>query len=130
MGFLFWATSTKKAAYTLSGVIILAVILDPPKTIQAALLVVVSEYYQGVALPAIGAASKRAEEAAKREGEITRKLLQETHDAAMAEFKEIRQMHDELREENRQLHELVAGMQQAHIGLVEIVERHVGEVKL
>lgn len=123
---LSWATSTKTAFYALTVLIIVAVAVNPPTTIQGWLLVAVSEFYQGVALPGLGSASKRAEDAAKHEGEITRKLLQETHDAAMSEFREIRQMHEELREENRQLRGLVAEMRQTHIGLVEIVQKHVG----
>ena len=92
---LLWATSTKPAFYALSLLILFAVIVSPPTSIQGWLLVIVSEYYQGVALPGLGAASKLAELAAKQEGSITRKLLQETHDAAMKQMEEIKQMHKE-----------------------------------
>lgn len=91
INFLLWATSSKKAAWILTGLIAAAVVADPPKSLQALLLVVISEYYQGVALPAIGAASAR-------EGESTRKLLQETHDTAMAEMAEVKAMHVEVHE--------------------------------
>lgn len=105
MGFLFWATSSKLAAYILTICIAVAVSMDPPQNIQAGLLVVISVYYQGVALPALGAASKRAEDAAQKEGQETRKLLKETHDTTQAQLQtlheaveEIKRMHAEQRE--------------------------------
>ena len=108
---LLWATSTKPAFYALSALVILAVIISPPTTIQGWLLVLVSEYYQGVALPGLGAASKLSELAAKQEGALTRQLLQETHDAAMAEFTEIKRIH---REHAKELAEIKAMHKELH----------------
>jgi hypothetical protein len=109
MAGLSWATSTKAAFYALTALIIVAVAVNPPTTIQGWLLVAVSEFYQGVALPGLGSASKRAEEAAKHEGAVTRKLLQETHDTTLNEFQtlkdtvaELKQMHREQQESYRQ----------------------------
>ena len=96
MGFLFWATSEKSAAYLLTIMIFTAIALDPPQSLQAAMLDIISVYYQGVALPALGAASKRSEEAAKQEGAETRRLLQETHDVALKEHTKTRDMVVEL----------------------------------
>lgn len=88
---LQWATSTKEAFYALNILIIVAVIVHPPTTIQGWLLLVVSEYYQGVALPGLGSASRK-------EGNATRAVQQETHDTVMKEFAEIKQMHEEERQ--------------------------------
>lgn len=139
MAALEWATSTKAAFYALNILIFAAVIINPPTSIQGWLLVVVSEYYQGVALPGLGAASKRAEEVSRQEGAITRQLLQETHDVSLQEFQtlkeavesirglvvEIKQMHHENREESAEIRALVDEMHTKHSGLIEIVQRHV-----
>ena len=82
---LNWATSTKDAFYILSILIIAAVFVSPPNNLQGWLLVIVTEFYQGVALPGIGAA-------ARKEGEETRRLLQETHDTVMAEVSELKEI--------------------------------------
>lgn len=97
---LLWATSTKSAFYALTVLIIFAVIMSPPTNIQGWLLVIVSEFYQGVALPGLGAAQKA-------EAEETRKLLQETHDVVLEELKLLKQEHIELQELVRELHEKV-----------------------
>lgn len=73
----------------LTLLIIFAVIISPPTNIQGWLLVVVSEFYQAVALPGLGAVQKA-------EGAETRKLLQETHDAVLEELSLLKQEHIEL----------------------------------
>ena len=90
---LTWATTTKSAFYALNVLILIAVVVSPPTTIQGWLLVIVSEYYQGVALPGLGAATKRSEDTAKRESVESRKLLQETHDNVMRELDDMKKRH-------------------------------------
>lgn len=79
MAALVWATTTKSAFYVLNFLVLTAVFLQPPKDIEGILLVVVSIYYQGVALPGLGSSQKA-------EGELTRKTQQETHDVVMQEL--------------------------------------------
>jgi hypothetical protein len=98
---LLWATSTKSAFYALTVLIIFAVIMSPPSNIQGWLLVIVSEFYQGVALPGLGSAQKA-------EAEETRKLLQETHDMVITELSVLKEELELIKEEHRELHELMA----------------------
>lgn len=90
MSFLNWSTSTKSACYILSCIILISVILNPPNNMQGWLLVVVSIYYQGVALSALG--SQQKDEASE-----TRKLLQETHDRELDELQELKEIIDLLK---------------------------------
>lgn len=85
MSFLNWSTSTKSACYILSLIIIISVIINPPSNLQGWLLVVVSIYYQGVALSALGSQQKD-------ESTETRKLLQETHDEVLVELQELKEI--------------------------------------
>ncbi len=121
MSALMWATTTKEAFYVLNALIIAAVAADPPTSIEGWLLVIVSEYYQGVALPGLGAAQKKTEEVNRQENEKTRKLVQETHDAVMNELAEIRAMHEEHSEELAE----IKAMHEAQVDeLAELKELH------
>lgn len=97
---LLWATSTKSAFYCLTLLIIFAVIMSPPTNIQGWLLVIVSEFYQGVALPGLGAAQKA-------EAEETRKLLQETHDMVMSELELVKQELELVKQEREDIRQLI-----------------------
>lgn len=130
MAALAWATSTKAAFYALNILIFTAVIVNPPASIQGWLLVIVSEYYQGVALPGLGSASKRAEEAAKQEGAVTRKLLQETHDAALKEFAELKEMHLAQAYELAEIKAMHKEVHEQNAALREILGRFIGEEEL
>lgn len=94
-----WATSTKGACYIMSILIWVAVLKDPPKTLKDWLLIIVTVYYQGVALSALGSRQKA-------EAEETRRLLQETHDNIIKTLNEIKQTHDEETEEMVELNEI------------------------
>jgi hypothetical protein len=97
---LEWATSTKGAFYFLVLLIVVANIIKPPSDLQAWLLVIVSEFYQGVALPGLGSAQRA-------EAEETRRLLQETHDMVLTELKEIKETHAQETEEIIELKEIL-----------------------
>lgn len=122
MGFLFWATSSKIAAYVLTILILVSVKMDPPQNIQAALLVVVSVYYQGVALPALGAGSKRAEAAAKEEGAITRELLQETHDTVLEELSIVKEELQVAKEDRDALRQVINGQSDMMAEMEEVIQ--------
>ena len=77
---LLWATSTRQAFRILTLIIIIASIIQPPTNLYQWLVLIVSVFYQGVALPGLGYHSKLSEAAAEREGQASRKLLQDTHD--------------------------------------------------
>lgn len=100
MSALEWATSTKGAFYCLVLLIVAANIINPPADLQAWLLVIVSEFYQGVALPGLGAAQRA-------EAEETRRLLQETHDSVMAALEEVKATHAAEAEEIAELKEII-----------------------
>ncbi|MFB5192745.1 hypothetical protein [Alicyclobacillus fastidiosus] len=127
MSGLVWATTTKQAFYALNLLVIAAVLANPPTSIQGWLLVIVSEYYQGVALPGLGAAQKKVEEATKKENEQTRKLLQETHDAVMDELAEIRSMHEAQVDELAELKEVHQDLLLKYERLARAIEALVGE---
>lgn len=97
---LEWSTSTKGAFYFLVFIIVIANVIKPPTDLQAWLLVIVSEFYQGVALPGLGASQKA-------ESELTRKLLQETHDAIMGVLDDIKETHTQETEEIAELKEII-----------------------
>ena len=129
MSALLWATSTKGAFYALNVLIFIAVIISPPMNIQGWLLVVVSEYYQGVALPGLGAAQKKTEASTRIQNELTRKLLQETHDAVMAELADVKAMHEdqtkelaELRSAHNEITALVRSMSEDRQHIVQYLE--------
>lgn len=100
MTFWDWATSTKGACYLLSVLIWGAVLIDPPKTLKDWLLIIVTVYYQGVALSAIGNQTKS-------EASGTRQLLQDTHDIVMSALKEIKDTHAQETEEIAELKEII-----------------------
>ncbi|MCF8566928.1 hypothetical protein LLE49_19600 [Alicyclobacillus tolerans] len=134
MAALAWATSTKAAFYALNVLVFAAVIINPPASIQGWLLVVVSEYYQGVALPGLGSASKRAEGVTREEGKVTRQLLQETHDAALKEFAELKEMHlaqayeqAELKKLATETHAMHKEIHEQNAALLKILGRLLGE---
>ncbi len=103
---LLWSTSTKAAFYSLTILIIIATILSPPLGVQAWLLLIVSIYYQGVALPGVGYAGKQAEKAANLQGEMTRKLLQDTHDQSVADRTDIKESLGMLHDDNVKLDDI------------------------
>lgn len=126
MSALEWATSTKGAFYALNVLIIAAVIANPPTTIQGWLLVIVSEYYQGVALPGLGAGTKKTEAANKEENEKTRQLLQETHDAAIAEIAQLREIHEANAQELAEIKEIHRELHERYDRLVQVLETMFG----
>jgi len=93
-------------------------IVDPPSNTQGWLLWGVSILFQSIALPVIALVSNK-------QGERMERVLRETHDAAMSELSEIKQMHKEVRDENAEIRALVDEMHHKHIGLIEVVEKHV-----
>lgn len=101
---LEWATTTKGAFWALFVLIIVANSINPPKDLQAWLLVLVSEFYQGVALPGLGSQQKA-------EAEETRKLLQETHDVVMQELTAMKEMHDSNIQEMAEIKEILSILQ-------------------
>lgn len=94
------ATSTRAALYILIVMVLIANIKQPPTDLAAFMLVVVSEFYQGSALPALGISQKT--EATK-----TRTLLQETHDMVMQEMAEIRKIHEGNQQELAEIKEIL-----------------------
>jgi hypothetical protein len=78
--FLFWF---------LTALDIVGAIVDPPANVQGWLLWGVSILFQSVALPVLALVSNK-------QGERMERVLRETHDAAMNELKEIKEMHREL----------------------------------
>lgn len=95
-----WATSTKGASYLFSILIWVAVIIDPPKTIKDWLLVIVTVYYQGVALSALGSQTKA-------ESLETRQLLIDTHETQLQEMAEIREIHEGNQQELNEIKEIL-----------------------
>lgn len=106
---LEWATTTKGAFWALFLLIVTAQVIKPPQDIQAWLLVLVSEFYQGVALPGLGASQKA-------EAEETRRVLQETHDAVMQELQLAKDERQEMRELVSYLHEKLERMNKNETG--------------
>jgi hypothetical protein len=97
---LEWATTSMGAFWFLFFLIIVANAINPPKDVQTFLLVLVSEFYQGIALPGLGASQKA-------EAEETRRLLQETHDYVMQELTEIKETRAAEMEEIKELKEIL-----------------------
>lgn len=95
-----WATSTKGALYLLIGLIIITNIISPPADLPALMLIIISEFYQGTALPALGVSQKA-------EAEKTRLLLQETHDMVMQEMAEIKEIHEGNQQELAEIKEIL-----------------------
>jgi len=58
-------------------------------------------------------------------GRSAEKRAEEDHETLMKEFIELKQMHSELRDENAEIRALVDEMHHKHIGLIEVVEKHV-----
>jgi uncharacterized membrane protein len=92
--------STMLCFYVVSLAILITLFFDRPTTIQGWLLFWVTVFFQGVALPLLGYVSKKS-------GEKQEKLLQETHDAVMAEMKILRAELILARKERRAMNELI-----------------------
>lgn len=93
---LTWATSSKGAMYTLTAAIWISVALNPPKTIYEWLIVIVSVFYQGVALPGLGYQTNA-------EGKETRQLMLTNHQENQEELADIKEMQEELKEMHQEL---------------------------
>jgi hypothetical protein len=71
---------------------ILPLLIDIPKTPKEWAQYLLSAFFQGVALPVLGYSALKSEKASKKSGEEQAKLLKETHDAIMSEFKSIKHL--------------------------------------
>lgn len=100
-----WATSSKGAMYILTCAIWTAVALNPPKTIYEWLIVIVSVYYQGVALPGLGYQQKG-------EGLETRQLMIDIHEENLEELNETKQMMVEVKEMHQELTEILTELKE------------------
>lgn len=100
-----WATSSKGAMYILTCAIWTAVALNPPKTIYEWLIVIVSVYYQGVALPGLGYQTNA-------EGLETRQLMVDIHEENLEELNETKQMLAEIQEMHKELAEVLQELKQ------------------
>ena|SRR5437763_15648566 len=98
-----WATSSKGAMYILTCAIWTAVALNPPKTIYEWLIVIVSVYYQGVALPGLGYQQKG-------EGLETRQLMVDIHEENLEELAETKQMLVEMKEMHQEITDILEEM--------------------
>jgi hypothetical protein len=97
---LEWATTTKGAFWSLFFLIVIANALNPPKDVQTLLLIMVSEFYQGVALPGLGAQQKK-------EGEETRGLMLQIHEEELQEIAVLKEMHDNLNTTMEEIKEIL-----------------------
>lgn len=109
LAFINWATSTKGAMYILTAAIWISVALNPPTSIYAWLIVIVSVYYQGVALPGLGYQTKF-------ENSETRQLMLDIHNENQEELADQRQMHEETQQ-------MVAEIREMHQELSEILKQ-------
>lgn len=125
---LIWATSTKKAAYALSAIIVVATAISPPTTLSGWLLLIVSIYYQGVALPGVGYAGKQAEVAAKAEGEATRKLLHKIHSANTRELALIKEEQQSAAQERAEIREDIQ-LQKDENKKLDVITKDIQEIK-
>lgn len=97
---LSWATSSKGAMYILTFAIWTAVALNPPKNIYEWLIVIVSVYYQGVALPGLGYQTKF-------EGKDTRQLMVDIQKENLEEIADLKVMMVEIKEMHKELNEIL-----------------------
>lgn len=85
--------------YVLNILIIISVILQPPTTVEGWLLVAVSVYFQGVALPVLSFVSNF-------QGDRLEKKVDETFSLLMEEFNELKKTHELVLDELRELKEV------------------------
>lgn len=97
---LSWATSSKGAMYTLTIAIWTAVAMNPPKNIYEWLIVIVSVYYQGVALPGLGYQTNI-------ESKDTRQLMLDIHQENLEELSETKEMLAEIKDMHEELTEIL-----------------------
>lgn len=95
-----WATSSKGAMYLLTAAIWVSVALNPPTSIYTWLIVIVSVYYQGVALPGLGYQTKS-------ESAETRQLMVDIHKENLEELTETKEMLMEIKEMHQELTEIL-----------------------
>lgn len=110
------AVASMKLFYALNIVVGVAIIYQHPANIEGWLLVVVSVWFQGVALPPIAKMSQI-------QGDRMEKVLRETHDVLMAELSEIKAMHESQAEELATLRAINQRLSERHERLVEGLER-------
>lgn len=102
---LSWATSTKGAMYILTALIWTSAIINPPTSIYTWLVLVVSVYYQGVALPGLG-----YQQAA--ESKATRQLMLDINEEEKEEIADIKEMLAEIKEMHQELNEILQDVKQ------------------
>ena len=81
--------SSMEMFWVIVFLVIAPLLIQQPESLVGWIQYTVSVFLQGVALPVLGAVAKRS-------GERQEKLLNETHDAVMAELKEIKKLHLEI----------------------------------